>query len=133
MWPVPEVTIRLPKSSTHLKLEMSPGQMPSSSLKITARKQKEHILSAGKVGRKKTLKETEPRNVSSSPQLKQSDKSLFLREGAGRKGENFLSSQYFQKDRCFYFIGLSRDAWKGRKLFSLNCTGIFCQIAHIDI
>lgn len=48
--------------------------------------------------------------------IMQSDIASFLWEGAGRKGESRLASQYFQKDRCFCFANLSKDA------------GIDCQI-----
>lgn len=53
--------------------------------------------------------------------IKQSDMASFLWEGTGRKGESCLASQYFQKDRCFWFTNLSKDA------------GIDCQIWHFDM
>lgn len=53
--------------------------------------------------------------------IKQSDMASFLWEGTGRKGESCLASQYFQKDRCFCFTNLSKDA------------GIDCQIWHFDM
>lgn len=46
-----------------------------------------------------------------------------LQEGVERKAES--PSQYLQKDRCFYFMGLQRDAWKRKEiiLFALYwCT-----------
>ena len=67
------------------------------------------------------------------PQLGSQISPPFLWEGPGRKAESSLLSQYFQQDRCFYFMALSRYAWKRKKIILLVLYGIYCQIVHCDI
>lgn len=120
MWPVPEVTIRLPTPPHPSPRAGFPQPEPRAAL--TDYHKEERTCPAH---RPTGLKEREPRGaephkVSYSPPAGNQKRSHpFLWEGAGRKAGSFLPFQYFQRDRCFYFMGLKRDACTRKKIILL--------------
>lgn len=100
--------------------------------KITIRKQDHVLLQASWADRMETQRScASVQKLSFFSPIRQSVRLVPTERGLA--GRVKVSSLIVLEDRCFCFMSLSRDPWKGRKFFSLHRTGIYCQIVHFDI